>query len=756
VQGEAHTAYATTLSELGGLYYAMGENEEALALMKQTVAIRKAALGDAHPDYAQALSNLGVVLHALGDSRQAITLLKQALAIRKASVGETHPGYAVNLSNLATIYKETGDPASALPLYQRALELQPDHAINKLNLAVFHQDLGQKEQARKLLEQARKTFQGRYGEQHPLVARCLTYLAADAWRDEKPDRAEKLLAEALNIHQRHLDDTFSALSERQRLALLERRRHNLDLYLSLAARPEKDIDSLYAEVLAWKGMVTARQSEEKLLRDEPGLAKLVHDLRSTRAALGRLAAEQVAVAQREAWRQSVRRLQQHKEDIEERLALKSAAFRAGRSATPEAVAKAIPDGAVLIDLLEYTHSTPPVGKERAWHRQRRLLAFIIRKDAAPSLVPLGAAEPIDRAVAVWRRSLGGDVAGRQAADELRRLVWVPIEKHLGKKDVLVAADGSLALMPFAALPGNKKDTYLIEERAIAHVPSGRHLLALSVPEKEAPEKLLALGGLDFGKGGRWNALPGSRAEAREVRALFRTAHPSATVHLLEGPTGNRAGLLRELAGDGPRWRYVHLATHAYYDAPRSSRVEHAVRAGVLPPQDDEPLFVRNPLLSCGVVLAGANGNPAEGALTAEEVGSLDLRGCELVVLSACETALGKQISGEGVLGLQRSFHLAGARSVVSSLWSVHDEATQVLMRRFYEQLWGKEKLSKLEALRRAQLGMLKQGLRDPQLVRGVFNPKTGAGRRAAPAVKDSGGRLAPAYWAAFVLSGDWR
>jgi CHAT domain-containing protein len=94
--------------------------------------------------------------------------------------------------------------------------------------------------------------------------------------------------------------------------------------------------------------------------------------------------------------------------------------------------------------------------------------------------------------------------------------------------------------------------------------------------------------------------------------------------------------------------------------------------------------------------------------------------------------------------------------VISSLWSVHDEATQRLMQRFYQHLWGKQKMTRLQALRQAQLDMLRVGLRDPLVVRGLVNPKTGTGKRLLPIVKDNGGRLPPAFWAAFVLSGDWR
>ena len=114
------------------------------------------------------------------------------------------------------------------------------------------------------------------------------------------------------------------------------------------------------------------------------------------------------------------------------------------------------------------------------------------------------------------------------------------------------------------------------------------------------------------------------------------------------------------------------------------------------------------------------------------------------MLSACETGLGKTTRGEGVLGLQRSFQVAGARTVVASLWSVDDQATRTLMVRFYENLWHKTKpLGKLEALRQAQLEMLRDGYK-----RGMV--------REDDEQKDKPKRVPPYYWAAFSLSGDWR
>jgi CHAT domain-containing protein len=154
----------------------------------------------------------------------------------------------------------------------------------------------------------------------------------------------------------------------------------------------------------------------------------------------------------------------------------------------------------------------------------------------------------------------------------------------------------------------------------------------------------------------------------------------------------------------------------------------------------------HPGLLSGLVFAGANRPPADdqedGILTSLEVGELDLAGVEMVVLSACETGLGATAGGEGLLGLQRAFAVAGARTTVASLWAVDDDATRKLMVSFYAKLWDRDKpLSRLEALRQAQLTVLREGYK-----RGLVKPATDEKPTKVP----------PYYWAAFVLAGDWR
>jgi CHAT domain-containing protein len=277
-------------------------------------------------------------------------------------------------------------------------------------------------------------------------------------------------------------------------------------------------------------------------------------------------------------------------------------------------------------------------------------------------------------------------------------------------------------------------------------------------------------------------LPGTKAEGELARDLFCHLFPDQPAVLLTGGEATEAEVKKRL--DGGQWRAVHLGTHGFFESPArvaalraAARREQAFAFDSKPDNaDDDPAALElMPFLNSGVVLAGggrapdpaqvdpvSNAPPAEdGILTAEEVQSLDLRGTDLVVLSACETGLGPGRYGQGLLGLQRAFHSAGARAVVASLWKVDDAATSVLMEQFYTNLWVK-KMPKLEALRYAQITVLK----NPGLVKArqaeLANREIGetavklpeGGRVAAPSPRDT--RSDPSFWAAFVLSGDGR
>lgn len=205
---------------------------------------------------------------------------------------------------------------------------------------------------------------------------------------------------------------------------------------------------------------------------------------------------------------------------------------------------------------------------------------------------------------------------------------------------------------------------------------------------------------------------------------------------LTGPQAAEAAFKRIASGR----RIVHLATHGYFlEDLCPSALERKPGAAEEPAAGPSlpPLLGENPLLLSGLVLAGANrrddrgagGEEEDGVLTAEEIASLDLSGVEWAVLSACETGVGRVQAGEGVLGLRRAFEIAGAGTLIMSLWRVKDEPAREWMRELYRgRLRG---ASTAEAVRRAGLKIIADRRR--------------AGRDAHPF-----------FWGAFVAAGDWR
>jgi CHAT domain-containing protein/Tfp pilus assembly protein PilF len=732
-------------------------------------------LGEKHPHYALSLNILASLYQAMGDQARARLLYEQARDVCKAALGEKHPDYATSLNSLATLYKDRGEYTRALPLFEQARDVckaalgekHPQYAMSLNNLAVLYQDMGDYARARPLLEQARDVRKAAVGEGHPDYAASLNNLALLYQVRGDLGQARQLCERAVDIQQGHLDATFTALAEQQRLDLLARSRFALDACLSLPSRDGWTAAD-YARVLAWKGAVSARQAEDRLFRDQADLVPLLNQLRAVRAGLGQLAARPPTPAQQAEWLKRFAALEENKEKLEVQLASASAAFRHLRRLSPDLLAAALPAGSALVDLLVYRHSRPDPARKGKLLFEDRLVAFVLSRGTKAVRVDHGPVGPIEQALLAWRKPLDSNPPGpvdEKAARLLREKLWLPLEKALGgAKTVLVVPDGLLCSLPFAALPGSTQGRYLIEERTIVQLPSARLVLDLDGGKSLPAEGLLALGGLDYGKGASWPALPGTALETMRLAQLFRDRFPDVRAPLLlAGDRGDRAGLLAALAQPGKEhWRWLHLSTHGFFAVPQKQLPRKAAEAFV--GQHAELAYRRNPLLLCGLVLAGANKDPA-GVLTAEEVCGLDLRGCEMVVLSACQTGLGLVAGGEGVLGLQRALHLAGAKTVVASLWSVSDPATSVLMEQFYQRLWGKQKLSKLEALRQAQLFVLNNPkavlARAEELRRtaGASAALRGVGKKAALLPEGSTGsdaRSHPAWWAAFVLSGDWR
>jgi CHAT domain-containing protein len=407
--------------------------------------------------------------------------------------------------------------------------------------------------------------------------------------------------------------------------------------------------------------------------------------------------------------------------------------------TLAAVQAAIPAEAVLIEFAAYRPFDPAVDSVAAAFGKLRYAAYVIRRTGAPSGVDLGEAEAIDNAVRALRQALGDPMRSdvRRLSRAVDEAIMRPLRGLVGDgTHLLISPDGALNLVPFEALI-DERGRYLVQGYRCTYLSSGRDLLRMQVA-RAAQHGPLIVANPAFGE--PIAATPPSSATAavraqrrsvtsardlsevyfapiagtaREARAI-QTLFPDATV--LGGERATEASL-RQIAAP----RLLHIATHGFF-------LEYAGVAPTATAADSTGGSSRDPLLRAGLALARANirgkTDPDDGVLTALEASRLNLWGTQLVVLSACDTGVGEVRNGDGVYGLRRAFVLAGAESLLMSLWPVSDTWTERQMRSYYENL--KLGTGRGESLRRVQLEMLTR------------NP-----------------RLHPFYWANFIQFGDW-
>jgi CHAT domain-containing protein len=399
---------------------------------------------------------------------------------------------------------------------------------------------------------------------------------------------------------------------------------------------------------------------------------------------------------------------QRQDEILKALIEKMRDRRAPPRVTPRGILKALPEGAALVDFMEY---------ESFSRKEGRLLRASVYHGKKIRHVDLGFIAPMQEALRRYVAPLESSPPGKMdlaAGKTLRKLLWQPLTEHLqGAERVLVAPDGFVYGVPFAALPGEKAGTYMIEDYSVEVVRSASHVMEKFRKVKTGPA--LFVGGLDHGKGTRASALPGSGRELDAIAALYRKLQPDKKATVAKSIS--RKALAEKLTGVG-RPAMVHLAVPAFFGTP--------------PPPVKGAVGRARMALAIGLCLTNANTDANKGMITAAEIAGLDMAGCELVVLTGSGTGRAVYARGEGGLGLSLAFGVAGARSVVGAAWQPGEAATSALMREFYSRVWGKEPMQPWEALREAQLAVL----RNPKLV--------------SKDAKDK--RSHPALWACWVLA----
>ena len=765
--GPEHRDVALSLNNLGIVLRNRGDFVKAEQLYNRALAIREKALGPEHIDVAASLHNLAIVTRDQGDYPRTEALHKRALEIQTKAFGPDHPDVAASLSNLAGLYRLTGESEKVEPLFQRALAIQekalgPDHpevAMSLNGLARHYIEQGDYSKAEPLLNRALLIGEKSLGPEHPEVASSFSRISDVNAAKGQIENAVAAQSRADAITEHNIALNLTTGSERQKLAYLNSLSDTTDRTVSLHVRSAPDNSearSLAATaILQRKGRVLDAMADSLTALRQRFSAedqKLLDRLKETTAQLAGLVLngpQQMTLAEHQ---QRINALEEQRERLESQISNRSAGFYPQtKPVTLAAVRTAVPDGAALVEFAVYQPHNTRVEKDQKSSGEPRYVAYVLLRQGEVKWKELGDARIIDEAVGQMREALR-DPARRdvvQLSRELHRRVMQPLRAMVSPATrLIISPEGPLNLIPFEALV-DEQQRYLVESYSISYVTGGRDLLRMQVARDSKSRPVVVADPL-FGEPPIAQAEParasksqnslrrrgqsittaedlssvyfaplvGTEQESRAIKLLF----PDAEVLTRQQATESA---LKRI--DAPR--ILHVATHGFFlqsadnanPQLKSGRETAGTRA------INAHAKIENPLLRSGLALAGANyraSSGEDGILTALEASSLNLWGTKLVTLSACDTGLGAVKGGEGVYGLRRAFVLAGAESLVMSLWPVSDTVTRELMTAYYAGL--KNGLGRGEALRQVQLNMLKRK-----------------------------GRQHPFYWASFIQSGEW-
>ena len=774
--GARHPDVAESYHNVGAINMKVGDVKRAIGFLQKAADRRREMFGDSDPKYAESLTSLGVAYIEQGDGKSAVETLEEAVRILRLKGDEPTFALASALHNLASAYDRSGRGTLAEPLLQEASDLWKklglinQYAISLDNRAKFYEVRGEFELALPLRTEAVRYFRKIHGRMHRTTAIGLVNLATLHLHLNDVPSAERELRESLDAWFDDFQKAGFLRSESEMLSLLGRATSSLHCWVALARQQRIAPEIIWEQVVRWKGVVWRR---ERLLHSaihQPAQQERMVEHSMLTRRMSRLMLMPDVSQSAETWRREFDELQMQQAKLDRQLARN---VPNEKPVSLKEMFAALPQGVPLIDYLITAGFEFSGDSKQRWTLKRDLIAFVVRNGSV-ELRELGDSSVVEKTIVKWRTSLEKrepDSELNAVGFELRKLVWTPLEDLFGgAKLVLISPDGTLAQFPFAALPDERQAKYLIEDLAIVSVPVPQmlpELLQRPASENQfsaaTPPSLLLVGGVNYDVEDastvrHLQKLPGAAQEIQDVAQSYRSAFGNDPDPPLTGSDATEAALWKR----APEAKVILMATHGFQSALQlptllaawesSTRGLAQIPVGVAGSLVDpfDPLTERRPPPGSQSVIAlsGANAFPPQGGvddglLSAAEVAELPLSQTELVVLSACGTALGDFAPGEGTLGLQRAFQIAGARTTLATLWNVDDLAIRSQVTRLFDEMWTGRKedpISRIEALRQAQLAAMRGTVSDRQKASGI----------------DAAIRSPIRDWAAFVLSGDWR
>jgi len=757
---DADKHYATALNNLALVQQALSQYNEAEASLKEVQIFDQKNYGVKHPYYATSLSNLSSILFDMGRKTESEAMLQQAIAILKESDANRF-SYAIKLNNLGNIYRLSGEGAKALNMYEEARtifkekvgESSAEYATATFNLGQTYYLVNDIPMAKVELEKALKYRLSLFGKNHPKYGEVTRKLASYWWKQNDFPQASHFYDETFRNYFDQIDVYFSALSEDEKSTFyVGKLKSTFDEFYSFGVANYKTnpelVGKLYDYQLRTKAMIlyaSQRVRNSILQSGDQELIKSFNQWLEQKEQLAQLFSQGLNTPE-ETQRKIdslTRETTKHEKYLTQKSALFTGTFKP-KIITWKDVKRTLKSGEAAIEVIRFREYSPKDGGISTGKVHYAFLIVTPATNGHPELVLLENARPQeDLYLNFYRNSIKFN-----REDSLSyKNYWGPLGPALTRfKKIFFSPDGVYNQINISTLKNPKTDQYLFNQYQIKIVTNTKDLVTIktkaksrgktslighpkynnssrSLKNQKSTRSVSPSTGPSIHRGLRHSLsrylnsdegiveLPGTKEEVEKIKVLFSDDYQVETIT----DTLASEGFIKSL--NSPEM--IHIATHGFF-------LEDVDQE----PQEGAPKYIENPLLHSGLILAGAGdflrqtetqSADEDGILSAYEVMNLNLENTELVVLSACETGLGSVRNGEGVYGLQRAFQIAGAKTVVMSLWSVDDAATKELMINFYQELL--KTSDKYQAFRSAQ-----QRLMDHY--------------------------KSPFYWGAFVMVGD--
>lgn len=744
-KGEENTDYASSILNLGRFYIELGNYVESEIYNKKALDIYEKTLGIKNIKYSTCLYNLGVIYYYRKDFKNAELYFKKSLFINKELLGKKNLNHANNLNSLGVFYNEIGDYKLAEKYFRKSVDItekafndvHPDFASSLNNLAGLYREIGNYYKAEPLYLRALNIREKILGNNHPDYVNSLNDLALLYSFMSKVDKAANLYIRTVTILIKNWQSNLCFLSENEASLFLENNLYLLSGPLSfLKNYPNKELKAKLLDInLMLKNILLSHiQYLEEIASNNKDSLVINQWLQYKSIRLQLSNQLQLPYSKQT----KVDQLKKEADVLEKYFMRNLPDFQnefINNTFTWEDIKSKLKPTEVAIDFIKFRY----IDKNST--ESIHYAAFLIRPEwSEPEFINLFKEEQL---IALFDSSNNSFMINKLYGDKstLYHLIWKPLEGLLsGVKKVYISPSGLLHRISFSAISipegGSLNNLYEIfimgNIRGITTKESKDDIFnktsilfgginydsdLISSDKNDTTYSVISDSVLNALRGGKWSFLKGTSEEVFSIEKIAVANGINAKV--FSGEIASEEAFKSIGKDKIPIPSILHIATHGFAISNVDYNAKVIDKFMILRLEEDKQNVFRrtsDPMTRTGLVMAGGNKtwstgksytNMGDGILTAREISNMNLRGCNLVTLSACETGLGEIKDSEGVFGLQRAFKMAGVKFLIVSLWKIPDKETREFMNNFYT-AWIEEKLPIKVAFRETQLKMSKK------------------------------------------------